>query len=191
MSLHLVSQVAQQNRWIAAPSDRESTLTGSPLLGEWIPFANSMHIFCPSFLARSRTWTGARRRGPQPPPLPKDLTKSRNSFKSSSLSLSVSIAAHPLRLQSPPYKGASIDMQSHCHQYGYTVPNYLLCQESASFYYTMSSRKKLPSSSRAPFNHWQRRPYVNIQPTNIMSSSMKGSRGHVTSTDTCPYMEQD
>ena len=51
------------------------------------------------------TWTGARRRGPQPPPLPNERTRSRSSFRSSSLSRRVSMAAQPLRRHMFPCKG--------------------------------------------------------------------------------------
>ena len=50
----------------------------------------------------SRYWMGARRRGPQPPPRPRDLTRSRSSFRSSSLERILSMAAQPLRFHRFP-----------------------------------------------------------------------------------------
>jgi hypothetical protein len=62
----------------------------------------------------SRYWMGALRRGPQPPPLPRDLTRSRSSFRSSSFDRILSMAVHPLRFQRFPCAGAQDDISAHC-----------------------------------------------------------------------------
>eukprot|EP00983_Pelagomonas_calceolata_P115053 1160151-Pelagomonas_calceolata.AAC.3 len=50
----------------------------------------------------SRYWIGARRRGPQPPPRPSERTRSRSSFRSSSLARRASSEFQPARFQMEP-----------------------------------------------------------------------------------------
>lgn len=56
----------------------------------------------------SRYWMGARRNGPQPPPRPSERTRSRSSFRSSSLDRILSISPHPFRRHTLPCTPRSV-----------------------------------------------------------------------------------
>mmetsp|Transcript_24600 Transcript_24600/g.62492 ORF Transcript_24600/g.62492 Transcript_24600/m.62492 type:complete len:302 (-) Transcript_24600:405-1310(-) len=89
---------------------------------EMSPDRHSPRVSCASSTVRirpgrplmSRCCTGARRSGPQPPPRPRERTRSLSSFRSSSFLLSSSSWPHPARFQmlpprlnSPPPSSAS------------------------------------------------------------------------------------